>query len=232
MSVLASVVIEIPVPAAKVSVSVAESATTELCPATAMVAKLSDAVPPPAAAIVIVSVAASVVIVMFEPAAKVSVSVAESATTLLCPATAIVAKLSDDDPPATVAQVLSPLRYVVLSLVPDEPNLRTGTVPEVNCVALSAVKLAPELAGRVAGNLASGIVPEVNCVALSAVKLAPELAGSVAGNLASGTVPDVNSVALSAVIKLPAPLKLVAVNKPASDMLALLTCMIVPVTPS
>jgi hypothetical protein len=99
-------------------------------------------------------------------------------------------------------------------------------------VALSAVKLTPELAGSVAGNLASGTVPDVSCVALSAVKLTPELAGSVAGNLASGIVPEVNSVAFNAVIKLPAPLKLVAVNKPASDMLALLTCMIVPVVPS
>jgi hypothetical protein len=105
-------------------------------------------------------------------------------------------------PLVTVAQVLSPLRYVVLSLVPDEPNLKTGTVPDVNCVALSAVRFVPLAAGNVAGNLASGIVPEVS------------------------------SVAFNAVIKLPEPLKLVAVNNPASDMLALLTCMIVPVTPS
>ena len=143
-----------------------------------------------------------------------------------------MAKLSDDDPPATVAQVLSPLRYVVFSQVPDEPNLRTGTVPEVNCVALSAVRLTPELAGRVAGNLASGTVPEVSCVALSAVRLTPELTGSVAGKRASGKVPEVNSVAFNAVIKLPSRLKLVAVNNPTSDILALLTCMIVPVVPS
>jgi hypothetical protein len=99
-------------------------------------------------------------------------------------------------------------------------------------VALSAVKLTPELAGKVAGKRASGIVPEVNSVALSAVKLTPEPAGNVAGNLALGIVPDVSSVAFKAVIKLPAPLKLVAVSNPASDTLAELTCMIVPVTPS
>jgi hypothetical protein len=99
-------------------------------------------------------------------------------------------------------------------------------------VALSAVKLTPELAGRVAGNLASGTVPDVNCVALSAVKLTPELAGRVAGNLALGTVPEVNSVAFNAVIKLPLPLKLVAVNNPASDIVAELFCIIVPVVPS
>jgi hypothetical protein len=86
--------------------------------------------------IVMVSVLAFVVNVMPTPAVKVSVSVAESATTELCPATAIVAKLLLDEPPVTTAQVLSPLRYVVLSLVPDAPNLSTGTVPEVSCEAL------------------------------------------------------------------------------------------------
>ena len=84
VSVPALVVIDMPVPAARVSVSVLESATTELCPATAMVAKLSDAEPATLVElIVIVSVPASVVMVMFEPATKVKVSVAESATTLL-----------------------------------------------------------------------------------------------------------------------------------------------------
>ena len=110
VSVLLFVVICMPVPPAKVSVSVAESATTLLCPATAIVAKLSDAEPPPALLMVIVSVAASVVMVMFEPATKVKVSELESATTLLCPATAIVAKLSDADALTTVAQELSPRR--------------------------------------------------------------------------------------------------------------------------
>jgi hypothetical protein len=121
----------------------------------------------------------------------------------------MVLKLSDAAPPlATVAQVLSPLRYVVLSLVPDAPNLKTGTVPDVNCVAFSVVRFTPLAAGNVAG---------------SAVRFAPLTAGNVAGNLASGTVPDVNCVAFNAVIKLPSPLKLIAVNTPASDMLALLT---------
>lgn len=179
VSVPSFVVIEIPVPATKVSVSVLESATTEFCPATAMVAKLLDAEPPLAVELmVIASVAASVVIVMFVPATKVRVSVLESATTLLCPATAIVVKLSEAVPPLdTVAHVLSPLRYVVLSLVPLDPNLNTGTVPKVNCVALSAVRLAPLAAGKVAG---------------SAVRFTPLTAGKVSGNLASGTVPLVS----------------------------------------
>jgi hypothetical protein len=109
VSVLLFVVMEMPVPAARVKVSELESATTELCPATAIVSKLLPAAPP-VAAMVTVSVLASVVMVMFVPATRVSVSVAESATTELCPATAIVAKLSDDVPPATVAHELSPLK--------------------------------------------------------------------------------------------------------------------------
>jgi hypothetical protein len=145
----------------------------------------------------------------------------------------MVLKLSDAAAPAlTVAHVLSPRRYVVLSLVPDSPSLSTGTVPLVNSVAFSAVRFTPELAGNVAGKRASGTVPEVSCVAFSAVRFVPELAGNVAGKRASGTVPLVNSVAFSAVIRVPVPLKLVAVNNPASDMLAELTCMIVPVAPS
>ena len=107
-----------------------------------------------------------------------------------------------------------------------------GTVPDVNCVAFRAVRLTPLAAGNVAGNRASGTVPDVNCVAFRAVKLTPDAAGSVAGKRASGTVPEVSSVAFRAVINAPAPLKLVAVNSPASDMLAELTCMIVPVVPS
>jgi hypothetical protein len=152
--------------------------------------------------IVTVSVPVLVVIEIPVPAAIVRVSVAESATTFDWPATAMVAKLSDAVPPDAVAQVLSPLRYVVLSLVPDEPSLKTGTVPDVNCVAFSAVRFTPLAAGSVAGKRALGIVPVVN------------------------------SVAFNAVIKLPSPLKLVAVSNPTSDILALLTCMIVPVAPS
>jgi hypothetical protein len=107
-----------------------------------------------------------------------------------------------------------------------------GTVPEVNCVAFSAVRFTPLAAGSVAGKRASGIVPDVSSVAFSAVRLTPDAAGSVAGNRALGIVPLVSSVAFSAVINVPTPLKLVAVSNPASDMLAELTCMIVPVTPS
>ena len=79
------------------------------------------------------------------------------------------------------------------SLVPDAPSLSTGTVPLVSWVALSAVRFAPELAGNVAGKRASGTVPLVSWVALSAVILAPP------------------------------PLKLVAVNSPASLILTELT---------
>jgi hypothetical protein len=232
VSVLALVVIVIPVPATSVKVSVLESATTFVCPATAMVVKLSEALPPPAAAMVMVSVPASVVMVMLEPATKVNVSELESATTLLCPATAIVAKLSEALPPVTVAHELSPLKYVLALGVPVAPIRAMGTVPEVSCVAFRAVRLAPLAAGRVAGNLASGMVPLVSCVAFRAVKFTPDAAGSVAGKRASGTVPLVSSVAFRAVINVPTPLKLVAVSNPESDMLAELTCMIVPVTPS
>jgi hypothetical protein len=69
-------------------------------------------------------------------------------------------------------------------------------------------------------------------VAFRAVRFAPEAAGSVAGNRASGTVPVVNSVAFRAVINVPTPLKLTAVSNPASDIVAELTCIIVPVVPS
>jgi hypothetical protein len=101
--------------------------------------------------------------------------------------------------------------------VPDAPNLNTGTVPDVNCVAFKAVRLTPLAAGSVAG---------------SAVRFAPLTAGSVAGKRASGIVPEVNCVAFKAVRLAPPPLKLVAVSKPASDMVAELFCIIVPVVPS
>ena len=94
------------------------------------------------------------------------------------------------------------------------------------------MRLVPDAAGNVAGNLASGIVPLVNCVAFSAVRLVPDAAGNVAGNLAFGTVPEVNSVAFKAVSAAPPPLKFVAVSSPASDIVAELFCIIVPVTPS
>ena len=54
-----------------------------------------------AAAIVTVSEPAFVVIVTLAPPAKVSVSVPESATTLDCPDTAIVLKVSAAPPPPT-----------------------------------------------------------------------------------------------------------------------------------
>jgi hypothetical protein len=106
---------------------------------------------------------------------------------------------------------------VVASLVPDAPNLNTGTVPLVSSVAFNAVRLVPLAAGNVAG---------------SAVRFTPLTAGSVAGNRAFGMVPEVNSVAFKAVSDAPPPLKLVAVSKPASDIVAELFCIIVPVVPS
>ena len=71
LSALASVVNVIPVPATRVKVSVAASATTFDCPETANVEKAFAA--PPVAAIVISSLEASVVRVIFAPAANVKV---------------------------------------------------------------------------------------------------------------------------------------------------------------
>ena len=76
--------------------------------------------------------------------------------------------------------------------------------------AFSAVRLAPDAAGKVAGNLASGTVPDprfdafklvifepliaaavpVKLAAGILVRFAADAAGSVAGNLASGIVPE------------------------------------------
>ena len=42
---------------------------------------------------------------------------------------------------STTAKVLSPLKNVVLSLVPEEPSLATGTVPELMFDALIAATL-------------------------------------------------------------------------------------------
>jgi hypothetical protein len=106
---------------------------------------------------------------------------------------------------------------VVASLIPESPNLNTGTVPEVSCVALRAVRLTPLETGSIAG---------------SAVRFAPLTAGSVDGNLASGIIPEANSAAFKAVSAVPPPLKLVAVSRPTSDIVAELFCIIVPVTPS
>ena len=179
-----------------------------------------------------VSVVASVVIVIPVPAVSVRVSVAESATTLDCPATAIVAKLSEArPPPETVAHVLSPLRKVVASLVPAVPSLATGTVPLPKFVALRAVKLTPLAAGNVAGNLASGTVPLPKFVALRAVKLTPLAAGNVAGNLASGIVPLLKFVAFNAVRLVPDPLNAVADSVPTSLIDARLVCIEVPDVP-
>jgi hypothetical protein len=181
---------------------------------------------------VIVSVPAFVVIVMFEPATSVKVSVADSATTLDCPATAMVAKLSDAvPPPDTVAHVLSPLRYVVASLVPDAPNLKTGTVPLPRFVAFSEVKFVPLIAGNVSGKRASGIVPDARFVAFSEVKFVPLIAGNVAAKRASGIVPDVSCVALKAVNEDPAPENPVAVITPLSLIDAVLVCILVPEVP-
>jgi hypothetical protein len=68
--------------------------------------------------------------------------------------------------------------------------LAIGTVPLAKSDASKFVKLAPLIAGSVAGNLASATVPEDKLEAFKEVKLVPLAAGNVAGNLASGTVPE------------------------------------------
>jgi hypothetical protein len=68
--------------------------------------------------------------------------------------------------------------------------LAIGTVPLAKSEASKFVKLAPLIAGNVAGNLASGTVPLAKLEAFKEVKFAPLIAGRVAGNLASGTVPE------------------------------------------
>ena len=67
----------------------------------------------------------------------------------------------------TVAKVLSPLKNVVASFVPEAPILAIGTVPLAKSEASRLVRLAPDIAGNVAGNLASGIVPSLRLLALS-----------------------------------------------------------------
>ena len=116
--------------------------------------------------------------------------------------------------------------------VPDAPNLPIGTVPLPKFVAFNAVRFAPLAAGNVAGKRASGTVPDPRLSAFKAVRLTPLAAGNVAGKRAFGTVPEVNSVAFKAVSDAPPPLKFVAVSSPASDMVAELFCIIVPVVPS
>ena len=80
--------------------------------------------------------------------------------------------------------------------------------------AVTFVRLAPLIAGSVAGNLPSGIVPELNCDAFNEVRLTPLAVGSVAGNLASGTTPEDKLLALRAVKLLPLPTKPLAVTIP------------------
>jgi len=62
--------------------------------------------------------------------------------------------------------VLSPLKNVVESFVPEAPILAIGTVPLAKSEASRFVKLAPDIAGKVAGNLASGTVPSLRLFAL------------------------------------------------------------------
>ena len=69
-----------------------------------------------------------------------------------------------------VVNVLSPLRKVVLFLVPV-PILAIGTVPLAKSLASKFVRLAPLIAGKVAGNLALGIVPALILFAFIAATL-------------------------------------------------------------
>ena len=81
--------------------------------------------PPPEDAKVIVSVFASVVIVILLPATRVKVSVALSATTSLCPETAIVRNTSCDAPPAIVIVLVAP---VPLATTPDPTKFNVVAV--------------------------------------------------------------------------------------------------------
>jgi hypothetical protein len=158
----------------------------------------------------------------------------------------MVLKLSEAPTLATTAQVLSPLKNVVASLVPAVPSLSTGTVPDARLVALrlvrftplaagnvagSAVKLAPLIAGRANGKRASGIVPLLRFEAFRLVKFDPLTAGRTAGNLASGIVPLPRFAAFRAVILAPFPLNDVAVSNPASLIVAVLVLILVPLVP-
>ena len=129
VSVVASVVMEVLVPATKVKVSLLVSVTTVLCPATAMFLKMFWLDPKSVLAMVMVSVAESPVMEIPAPAVRVKVSVVESAT---------------GDVPEVVLKVEKTFWSPVL--VPeDEPEkLEAERVP----VAVSEVK-AP-LAGVVA----------------------------------------------------------------------------------
>ena len=109
------------------------------------------------------------------------------------------------------------------SLVPDAPSLSTGTVPLVSWVALSAVRLVPLAAGKVAGKRASGTVPLPRFEAFNAVRFTPLTAGRVAGKRASGIVPEARLAALRF------PENDVAVMLPLSSIIAVLFWMIVPV---
>ena len=81
-------------------------------------------------ATVIVSDPAAVVIVTFDPAAKVRVSVAESATTSVCPDTAIVLKASVAAvPPVAVNSNLSV--FIVKTSSAAAPFVKTTEVPFV-----------------------------------------------------------------------------------------------------
>ena len=79
----------------------------------------------------------------------------------------------------------SPLRNVEELAVPD-PSLAVGTVPDAKSDASRFVRLAPLIAGKVAGNLASGIVPDAKSDASRFVRLAPLIAGRVPVIFAAG----------------------------------------------
>jgi hypothetical protein len=112
VSVVAFVVSVMLLPATSVRVSLPLSATTSLCPDTAMVLKVFVTVP--LFVIVSVSVLAFVVSVIPVPAAIVSVSIWVSATMEDCPDTAMVSKLFaarvvHERPPAAFVASTCPL---------------------------------------------------------------------------------------------------------------------------
>src|SRR5712692_10363002 len=75
--------------------------------------------------------------------------------------------------PLGTAQVLSPLRKVVVSAVPL-PSRAAATVPLARLEALREVRFVPETAGKVAGKRASGRVPDDKSPALRVVRLASD----------------------------------------------------------
>ena len=142
VSLLASVVMVMLLPPTKVSVSVAPSATTLLCPDTAIFLKASVTEPVAVEVIVTVSEATFVVIFIPLPAARLRVSVVPSATTVLWPETATLEKAFWFEAPLdTVEKERAPLPLVVRTW-PLEPSDTFSWVMPTELLASLAVVTA------------------------------------------------------------------------------------------